>query len=47
MQGARHLDQVARLTPDISFSRIDGSFHFIMLDQAELFAEAIITFINR
>lgn len=34
-------------TPNISFRRIDGSFHFIMLDQPELFASAVIKFLNR
>ncbi len=32
--------------PNISFRRIDGSFHFIMLDQPELFAGAVIKFLN-
>jgi len=34
-------------TPNISFRRIDGSFHFIMLDQPEQFASAVIKFLNR
>lgn len=34
-------------TPNISFRRIDGSFHFIMLDQSELFAAAVIEFLNQ
>lgn len=33
-------------TPNISFKRIDGSFHFIMLDQPELFAGAVIKYLN-
>ncbi len=33
-------------TPNISFRRIDGSFHFIMLDQPELFAGAVIKYLN-
>lgn len=48
---ASHIDAMFRdayaSTPDISFRRIDNSFHFIMLDQPELFADAVITFINR
>ncbi|MEZ1317785.1 alpha/beta hydrolase [Pseudomonas fluorescens] len=34
-------------TPDINFTRIDGSFHFVMLDQPERFAEAVFAFLNR
>lgn len=33
-------------SPNISFKRIDGSFHFIMLDQPELFAGAVIKYLN-
>ncbi len=33
-------------TPNITFRRIDGSFHFIMLDQPELFAGAVIKYLN-
>lgn len=48
---ASHIDAMFRdayaSTPDVSFRRIDDSFHFIMLDQPELFADAVITFINR
>ncbi|WP_340051743.1 alpha/beta hydrolase [Pseudomonas proteolytica] len=33
-------------TPNISFRRIDGSFHFIMLDQPELFAGAVIKYLS-
>jgi len=48
---ASHIDAMFRdayaSTPDISFRRIDDSFHFIMLDQPELFADAVIKFINR
>ncbi|WP_426181451.1 alpha/beta fold hydrolase [Pseudomonas sp. TWRC1-2] len=33
-------------TPNISFRRIDDSFHFIMLDQPELFAGAVIKYLN-
>lgn len=35
------------LTPDIEFTRIDDSFHFIMLDQPERFADAVMTFLGR
>ncbi|MFV3288722.1 alpha/beta fold hydrolase [Pseudomonas sp. NY11955] len=34
-------------TPGIRFKRIDGSFHFIMLDQPQAFAEAVADFLNR
>ena len=34
-------------TPDIRFKRIDGSFHFIMLDQPQAFADAVIDFLAR
>lgn len=34
-------------TPNISFRRIDGSFHFVMLDQPELFASAVIKFLDQ
>ncbi|AZF22421.1 alpha/beta fold hydrolase [Pseudomonas sp. R3-52-08] len=47
---AFHVDAMFRnayvSTPNISFRRIDGSFHFIMLDQPELFADAVIEFLN-
>ncbi|AZF05693.1 alpha/beta fold hydrolase [Pseudomonas sp. R5-89-07] len=47
---ASHIDAMFRdafvSTPDISFRRIDDSFHFIMLDQPELFADAVIKFIH-
>lgn len=33
-------------TPNISFSRIDGSFHFLMLDQPDLFAAAVTAFLK-
>lgn len=33
-------------TPDIRFTRIDGSFHFVMLDQPERFASAVAAFLN-
>jgi pimeloyl-ACP methyl ester carboxylesterase len=33
-------------TPNIRFRRIDGSFHFVMLDQPEVFAGAVIEFVN-
>lgn len=33
-------------TPRVSFKRIDGSFHFIMLDQPEAFARAVIDFLS-
>ena len=32
--------------PDIHFTRIDNSFHFIMLDQPERFSSAVRTFLN-
>lgn len=32
--------------PNISFRRIDDGFHFVMLDQPELFAGAVIKFLN-
>lgn len=48
---ASHVDAMFRnayiSTPNISFRRIDGSFHFIMLDQPELFAGAVIKFLNQ
>ncbi|WP_426807722.1 alpha/beta fold hydrolase [Pseudomonas sp. WOUb67] len=34
-------------TPHISFKRIDGSFHFIMLDQPQAFAEAVVDVLGR
>ncbi|WP_300635249.1 alpha/beta hydrolase [Pseudomonas sp.] len=47
---ASHVDAMFRnayvSTPDISFRRIDGSFHFIMLDQPELFVGAVIEFLS-
>lgn len=33
-------------TPHVSFKRIDGSFHFVMLDQPEAFARAVIDFLG-
>lgn len=48
---ASHVDAMFRnayaSTPNISFRRLDGSFHFIMLDQPELFASAVIKFLNQ
>lgn len=48
--GASQVDAMFRSayasTPNISFKRIDGSFHFIMLDQPELFASAVIKYLN-
>ncbi len=48
---ASHVDAMFRnayvSTPNISFRRIDGSFHFVMLDQPELFAGAVIKFLNQ
>ena len=32
--------------PDIHFTRIDNSFHFVMLDQPERFSEAVESFLN-
>lgn len=32
-------------TPHVSFKRIDGSFHFVMLDQPEAFTRAVIDFL--
>ncbi|OUM28941.1 alpha/beta fold hydrolase [Pseudomonas putida] len=34
-------------TPHISFKRIDGSFHFVMLDQPQAFAEAVVDVLGR
>ncbi|MDD1017326.1 alpha/beta fold hydrolase [Pseudomonas rubra] len=34
-------------TPNVTFRRIDGSFHFVMLDQSELFASAVVAFLNK
>ena len=34
-------------TPHISFKRIDGSFHFVMLDQPQAFAEAVADVLGR
>lgn len=34
-------------TPNISLRRIDDSFHFVMLDQSELFAAAVIEFLSQ
>lgn len=33
--------------PDIRFTRIDDSFHFIMLDQPERFSSAVESFLNK
>ncbi|MBB5711615.1 alpha/beta fold hydrolase [Sphingomonas xinjiangensis] len=33
-------------TPHVSFKRIDGSFHFVMLDQPEAFARVVIDFLG-
>ena len=48
---ATHVDAMFRnayvSTPNISFRRIDGSFHFVMLDQPELFANAVIKFLDQ
>ncbi|MFK0092049.1 alpha/beta fold hydrolase [Pseudomonas sp. NPDC090592] len=33
--------------PGASFKRIDGSFHFVMLDQPQAFATAVIDFLGR
>ena len=33
-------------TPHVSFKRIDGSFHFVMLDRPEAFAQAVIGFLD-
>jgi pimeloyl-ACP methyl ester carboxylesterase len=47
---ASHVDAMFRnayvSTPNIRFRRIDGSFHFVMLDQPEVFAGAVIKFVN-
>jgi len=32
---------------NISFKRIDGSFHFVMLDQPQAFAQAVVDFLDR
>ncbi|MGO3982940.1 alpha/beta hydrolase [Pseudomonas sp. SAS7] len=34
-------------TRNISFKRIDGSFHFVMLDQPQAFAQAVVDFLDR
>ena len=34
-------------TPNVSFKRIDGSFHFIRLDQPESFEHTVIDFPGR
>lgn len=34
-------------TPHISFKRIEGSFHFVMLDQPQAFAEAVVDVLGR
>lgn len=34
-------------TPNIDFKRIDGSFHFIMLDQPEPFAEVVVAYLDK
>ena len=34
-------------TPDISYKRVDGSFHFIMLDQPQAFASTVIDFLGQ
>ena len=33
-------------TPHISFQRIDGSYHFVMLDQPAKFERAVIDFLH-
>ena len=33
-------------TPHVGFTRIDGSFHFVMLDQPEAFAQAVLSFLG-
>lgn len=33
-------------TPHVSFQRIDGSYHFVMLDQPEQFERAVIDFLS-
>lgn len=32
---------------EVSFTRIDGSFHFVMFDQAELFSDAVMKFLDK
>jgi len=34
-------------TPEVNFKRIDGSFHFVMLDQAERFTSVVVEFLDR
>jgi pimeloyl-ACP methyl ester carboxylesterase len=34
-------------TPHVSLKRVDGSFHFVMLDQPEAFARAVIDFLEK
>ena len=47
---ASHVDAMYRNAyasiSNISLRRIDGSFHFVMLDQSELFAAAVIEFLH-
>lgn len=33
--------------PNVSFKRIEGSYHFIMLDQPELFTRTVVDFLDR
>lgn len=43
--GGRYRESYAAL-PDKNFVRIDGSFHFMMLDQPEQFAAPLRTILN-
>ncbi|WP_337015203.1 alpha/beta fold hydrolase [Leclercia sp. AS011] len=48
---ASNVDEMYRrayiAAPDIHFTRIDDSFHFIMLDQPERFSSAVESFLNK
>lgn len=48
---AARMDEMYRrayaTAPDIHFTRIDNSFHFIMLDQPEQFSSAVQSFLNK
>ncbi|MFK0310062.1 alpha/beta fold hydrolase [Pseudomonas sp. NPDC090233] len=39
--------QAYATTPDIHFTRVDGSFHFVMLDQPERFASIVMEFLDK
>lgn len=41
-----HIGSAYASAPHLSFTRIDGSFHFVMLDQPETFAAAVENFLR-